>query len=281
MNLDNIPIKDFSRTACVLSKDESLSEALRAMKKCKSDRIILKSKTEDIAGIATKFDITMKLATERTRRTEPSSWRISGFMSYPVLTIGQNKSVRVAVEIMWKNKFSSLPILDSDVQIFDKFSIAELLVDNKTNVLEISRTPPITLRLSDRILHARMKIAESNISFLPAIGDDGDFRGVIGIDEILDILTEYYETSRKTPKHLTEISYLVVGDAIKQRPPTVGAGDAVGEAASLMLKNGYRGVVVLDNSGKPVGLITGQELIGYLRRMGGNLIPPNSINRRV
>jgi CBS domain-containing protein len=266
LNPDNISVKDLSRKACVISKDESLSEAIRSMRKCKSDRVILRSKTGEIAGIATKYDIMVKLATERTRMTEPSSWRISGFMSYPVLTVEPDRSIGDAVRIMWENKFSSLPIPDDDILVFDKYSIAELLVDDNTNVLEISRTPPITLKLSDRILHARMKIIENDVSFLPVLGDVGEFVGVIGIDEILDILLEYYETSRKSPKHLTEISYLIVGDAIKQRPPTVGAGDNVGEVASLMLKTGYRGVVVVDNSSKPVGLITGKEIIGYLVR---------------
>jgi len=268
MNLSDLMAKVFARKACIISKDVSLSEALRSMKKCKSDRVILRSKTGDVAGIATKFDILMKLATERTRMTEPSSWRISGFMSYPVVSIEPEKNVREAIEIMWENDFTSLPIKGDEVLILDKFSLAELLVDSKTSVLEVSRTPPITLRVNDRILHARMKIAENDISLLPVMGKGGEFVGVIGIDEIIDILIEYYETSRKSPKHLTEISYLVVGDAVKQRPPIVGAGDNIGAAASLMLKSGYRGVVVLDNLEKPVGIITGKELIGYLKRIG-------------
>ncbi|MCE4606401.1 MAG: CBS domain-containing protein [Desulfurococcales archaeon] len=265
MNLSDLMVKDFSRKACIISKDEPLTEALRAMKKCKSDRVILRSKMGDIAGIATKFDVLMKLATERTRMTEPSSWRISSFMSYPVVTIEQNRNVREAIKLMWENGFTSLPVQAGDILIFDKFSIAELLVDDRTSVLKISRTPPITLRLSDRILHARMKIAENDASLLPVIGDGGEFAGVIGIDEILDLLIEYYETSRKSPKHLTEISYLTVEDTVRQRPPIVGAGGNIGEAASLMLKNRYRGVVIVDNSEKPVGTITGKELVGYLK----------------
>jgi CBS domain-containing protein len=257
-------VRDFSREACIISKDESLSEALRAMKKCKTDRVILKSKNGDIAGIATKYDIMVKLATERTRMTEPSSWRISGFMSYPVVTVESGEKVGSAARIMDDKNITGLPLSDDTNLIFDKFSIAELLVDDDTSVLDISRTPPITLKLTDRVLHARMKIIETGISFLPVIGDEKEFVGVVGIDEILDILLRYYETSRKSPKHLTELGYIVVGDAVKQRPPVVSAGGSVADAARLMLKTGYRGVVVLDNTEKPVGIVTGRELVKHL-----------------
>ncbi len=264
MSYNNMVVKDFSREACIISKDESLSEALRAMKKCETDRVVLKSKNGEIAGIATKYDIMVKLATERTRMTEPSSWRISGFMSYPVITVESSEKVGNAARVMDERGITGLPLKDDSSLIFDKYSIAELLVDDKTSILDISRTPPVTLRLTDRVLHARMKIMETGISFLPVMGDEKEFVGVVGIDEILDIFIRYYETSRKSPKHLTELGYLIVGDAVKLRPPMVSAGGSVGDAAKQMLKTGYRGVVVVDNTGKPVGIVTGRELIRHV-----------------
>ncbi len=260
---------NYSREACIVSKDASLSEALRHMKKCKSDRVLLRFKDGSLRGITTKRDILWKLATERTRMTEPSSWRISGFMSTPLIKGTKEMSVGEAVGLMAENGITSLPLIENDGEtvLFDKFSIAEMLADDERNVLEISRTPPVTLRLTDRLLHARMKLQETGLSIIPVLDDNREFLGVIGIDEVLEVFIEYYETLRESPKHLTEINNISVDTAVRLRPPTVNTGSTVGEATSLMLKTGYRGVVVLDNTGKPVGIITGDELINYLNSL--------------
>ncbi|MCE4617395.1 MAG: CBS domain-containing protein [Desulfurococcales archaeon] len=265
MEFHKILVEDVAHDVPVLSKDVRLAEVIRDMEKARTDRVVLTTHDKSIAGILTKSDILVKIATERTRQSEPLSWTSSGFMTTPVHSIESSAPLSEAVKLMEKHGFTSVLVHADKPRLVDRFSLAEVLFNDPTPVLAVSRTPPETFSLNTRILHARQVIFEHGISIVPVLDEEGKFIGVIGIDEVLELLLIYYESLRKSPRHLTEIRSLVVADAIRMRPPTVSTDATLGDAARSMIETRYRGVVVVDDNGFPAGVITGRELVSYIR----------------
>jgi len=264
MEFHKVSVEDVAHEAPVLSKDVRLADVLREMDKARIDRVLLTGHDKRVAGILARSDVLAKIATERTRQSEPLSWTSSGFMSTPVHSVPPAAGLGEAVKLMHRHGFTSVVVDAEKPLLVDRFSLAEVLFDDPTPVLAVSRTPPQTFSLSTRVLHARQVFFEYDISIVPVLDDEGRFIGVVGVDEVLELLVAYYEGLRRSPRHLTEIRSLVIGDAVRMRPPRVSTDATLGDAARAMLEARYRGVVVVDDNGFPAGVVTGRELVAYI-----------------
>ncbi|MCE4628567.1 MAG: CBS domain-containing protein [Desulfurococcales archaeon] len=255
-------------SAPILDKDLALSAAIEKTEKYKTDRAIL---TEDkrIRGILTYREVIFKLGTVRTKQATPTGMHASSFMSEPVEYVRLDEPFMQALRKMEENSFTSVPVVDEGEipkGIISRWELAEQLVENPkavdTIVRNIMRTFPVSVNLYTRILHVRQLLFQHNLSVVPVM-DDGEFVGVVGVDEILNIFLKYYELSRGEPKRLTPLKFVTVSSAIRLRPPKIDPDASIAEAADLMLRYRYRAVIVVDN-GKPVGHITGLELAKFI-----------------
>ncbi len=255
-------------SAPILDKDLTLSAAIEKTEKYKTDRAIL---TEDkkIRGILTYREVIFKLGTVRTKQATPTGMHASSFMSEPVQYVRLDEPFMQALRKMEEHGFTSVPVVNEDEVpegIISRWEIAEQLVENpkavNTPVRNIMRTFPVSVNLFTRILHVRQLLLQHNLSVVPVM-DDGEFVGVVGVDEILNIFLKYYELSRGEPKRLTPLKFVIVSNAIRLRPPRIDPDASIAEAADLMLRYRYRAVIVIDN-GKPVGHVTGLELAKFI-----------------
>jgi CBS domain-containing protein len=57
---------------------------------------------------------------------------------------------------------------------------------------------------------------------------------------------------------------VAVGDVLEPRPAVVAADASVGEVARVMHTDGVDAVVVIDRGGRPLGLVTGGDLIALI-----------------
>ncbi len=247
-----------------IDKDYSLAEALYLMDKKKTDRVIL-NEGGKARGIVTLRDIIFKLGTVRTKQTTPSALHASSFMSEPLKTINENDTLLRAATLMVEGGFTSVPVVretGETLGLVSRWEIASVLRESPeaadVSVREFMRTPPVSVGLQTRILHVRQLIQQYDLSIVPVI-DEGALVGVIGVDEIARIFIKYYELARGEPKRITPLKYVVVADAIKLRPPKISPDSSLAEAADSLVRNRYRAVIVEDK-GKPVGIISGYEI---------------------
>jgi len=258
------PLSEAMGKAVVMDKDYSLSAVLEAIDKAKTDRAVLTEKKK-IRGIVTLRDVIFKLGTVRTKQTTPSAMHASSFMSEPVKYLGPEDTVLKAATLMVENKFTSVPVVDGEQVpqgIFSRWEMARLLAESSeaadASVRDYMRTPPVSVTLQTRILHVRQLLFQHDLSVIPVI-EDGELVGVIGIDEVALVFIKYYELARGEPKRITPLKFVIVADAIRLRPPKVTPDASLAEAAQKILDYRYRAVVVEDK-GKPVGIISGHEL---------------------
>jgi CBS domain-containing protein len=249
-----------------VDKDVSLSHAVEAAEKAKTDRVVLLEGGE-VRGILTLRNVIFKLATVRTKSATPTAMHASSFASEPVVSVAPGDPLARSLRAMSEGGFTSTPVVEGGLEgLISRWEIAGLLADTPAaagiSVRDVMRTPPATATLQTRLLHIRQMILQHDMSAVPVM-DEGRFVGVVGVDEIARVFLKYYELSRGEPKRTTPLKFLVAADAITLRPPRVDPDASLAEAASLMARRRYRAVVVVD-ADKPVGIITGIELVRAL-----------------
>jgi CBS domain-containing protein len=104
----DIPVKEImTRQVCTSKKDVSLLSASRKMIKFGVGSIVV-IENHKALGIVTERDILTKVV---ARNKVPSKVKLEDIMSYPLITIAPNTSIREASEIMQKKNIRRLPVV--------------------------------------------------------------------------------------------------------------------------------------------------------------------------
>ena len=178
-----------------VDKDDTLQHALTIMDKHGMDRVLAFEKKQ-LVGILTKKDIVARLGTLRTRRITPSHLYVSSVMTNNPLVIEPKVTLVKAARIMVEKRISSLPVVHQEdvVGLLTKYEIAKVCLERRDKVPTrlLMSYNPITLKLGDRIIHARQIIITNNISTLPVV-EDGRPVGLITVDEVAESLVAFHD----------------------------------------------------------------------------------------
>lgn len=131
---------------------------------------------------------------------------------------------------------------------------------------------PVVVKAGDNVADAVRKMAESRQGC--AVVLDGD--RVAGIFTERDVLVRVVAAG-------ADASSLAVADAMTKDPECLSADDTLGFALHKMSVGGYRRLPVLDEDGRPVGLITQSEGMRYLVGFFPDAVinqPPRSITQK-
>jgi len=118
------------------------------------------------------------------------------------------------------------------------------------NVSQIVTRPLITIAAERTVLDAAKLLLEKNIGLLVIIQDSTKVVGVISERDIIRTIASGRSLS------------MPVDDACTKRVVTVQGNSDVAEAAKAMNKNTIRHVVVVDDKGKPIGVVSMRDLVG-------------------
>ena len=120
------------------------------------------------------------------------------------------------------------------------------------NVSQILTRPMITITADDTILAGAKLMVENNIGLLVVTQarPQGQLVGVISERDIIRVIA------------LGRVLTTPVRDVCTKNVVAVRANSDVAEAAKAMNKHGIRHVVVVDDSDKPVGVVSMRDLVG-------------------
>ncbi|MBE9046112.1 CBS domain-containing protein [Pleurocapsales cyanobacterium LEGE 10410] len=142
-------------------------------------------------------------------------------------------------------------------------------------VAEIMTANPITVSPQTTLEEAIQILADKKISGLPVVDEEGKLVGVIsetdltwqatGVDTppyvmFLDSVI-YLQNPAKHNQEVHKALGQTVGDAMSERPATVGSDRLVREAAKLMHEKKVRRLPVVDEQSKLIGIITQGDVI--------------------
>jgi CBS domain-containing protein len=120
------------------------------------------------------------------------------------------------------------------------------------NVGRILQRPLVTIPTGTTILEAAKIMVENNIGLL-VVSDAKDITKLAGVISERDVM-KAIASGREMNALVDELS--------SKRVVTAKASSDVAEAAKAMNKNRIRHVVVVDDQGKPVGVVSMRDLVG-------------------
>ena len=120
------------------------------------------------------------------------------------------------------------------------------------NVSHILTRPMVTIGANDTVLTAAKLLVQNNIGLLVVtqVQNDRKLVGVISERDIIRVIAS--GRTLDTP----------VNEVCTKNVVTVRGNADVAEAARAMNKHGIRHVVVVDDSSKPVGVVSMRDLVG-------------------
>jgi len=245
-----------------LSKSDSLYNALKELRKQKTDRALIYD-GDTLVGIITKKDVVRKIpiAKSKYKRIPISQLHLSSIMSSPAITLPHDASVLKAARIMLEKNISSIPVTKNShvTALFTKWNIASLMVESTVLVKDIATYPVKVISKYSSIIFARRLIIDEGISTLPVVDDRNNLVGILTVDELTDALVDLINILAEggSKEGLRRIG---VGEIMRPLLPKVRSDDTVGKAASLILSEGVRGVIVVDESDNISGIITLTDL---------------------
>ncbi|NHI91909.1 MAG: CBS domain-containing protein [Candidatus Lokiarchaeota archaeon] len=248
-----------------IDKDRMISDALDIMNKYKSSVLIVTNRGK-LVGIVTEHDIADRLGSSRAGKLKASSLHVSSVME-SVKPISPESDVEYAAQKMYEVKLNGIPIVKDDklVGLVTYNELTKLCEKVKTIPVEkIMSKYPKTISPEDRLVHARNEMFEKNISVLPVIDPNGRIMGILSIGMIARAFAEFRESV--PAKHQEErLRYILVGDVMEAEPPTIKQNEEIGEAASLMLSEGLRGIPILDEKDTFTGIVTKTDMIALVK----------------
>lgn len=240
-----------------IEKDQSLHNALNLMRKKKDTSRLIVIQGEKPVGIISFRDVANRLGTYKTEGMSPKNLHVSSAMTYPILQIDKNEDVETAANIMFENRVSSLLVMEDEklIGIMRKFDLLKVYdTCKKIKVKELMTENPVMISTSERVISARNTMIEKKFSVLPVL-EDSTIVGIIDDATLADALARFREQfSAKQQK--ARLHDFFIEQIMKSDPPIIDENAPLCDLITVFQDTNYKGVFVVDNSEKLVGIVT-------------------------
>lgn len=250
------------RDYVIIDTDKPLNYALRLMKKADVDGLVV-AEDGELLGLATYWDLMVRLGDVRVRDADVSSIYVSSIMEPIKVTLTPESKVVDAARALLEDPLHLIPVLDSDriVGVIEPRNIAKTLLDEEVPASRVSlRTSP-TVNISDRIVHARNLMISSRIRSLVVL-NEGLVVGVVNDDQIVDaymnlVLSIPMTRRRAQLKHLTVVD-------VGPRRVKADLDASLAQVAKLLLEKPIKGVPLVDSNNVLAGFVSISELAKFI-----------------
>ncbi|RLE67129.1 MAG: hypothetical protein DRJ47_01035 [Thermoprotei archaeon] len=253
-----------SHQPVTIGKDDAITTAVKTMVQNEVSHLIVTRDDKPI-GVVSEKDIISKLATQRLRRVDVSSLHVSSFMTPNPLTIKSEEDAVEAVKQLLFKGIGILPVVDDEGKLVGSFtkedSLKMLGKVTRVQLGTLMTVNPVTLQVTEKILHARKIMLEKGFSAIPVLEED-KLRGVITDFRVMETLVGFHESVHWRFRR-ERIQHLLVSDAMERMPPSVGSELTVSEAVSLFIEKGLKVLCIVENS-TLTGIVTKSDLLKCL-----------------
>lgn len=166
------------------------------------------------------------------------------------VTITPDTPISKAIGIMEKHHFHNLIVLDEREEIY-LVTIHDLLLASSVNeTVETLMFKPHCVNENTPVIDAICEILDSGQRAAPVVDDNGKLVGIV---------TDYDIMSRVGRSQL--LKDVKVTKVMTRDPITIYEYESIGKARSLMRKHNIGRLIVLDRDGKPVGMVTEDDIL--------------------
>jgi CBS domain-containing protein len=166
-----------------------------------------------------------------------------------VVTITPDTSITTAIGIMEKNHFHNLIVRSTDAIYL--VNIQDLLIaSNPDSHVDEFMFKPHSIHKDTPTLDAICELIDSGQRAAPVVDNDGTLAGIV---------TEWDIMKRGVESRILKDTS--VRRIMARNPTSVSETDSIGKARSLMRKNNIGRVLVVDERGNLIGIVTGGDIL--------------------
>lgn len=237
-------------------------------------------------GLIILEDVEVVKYTHRYLNPLPTDKPVSDVMTKKIITLTDTMSVAEAWERMLKHLLKALPVLNklgdvvgmlTDEDLLERaglqqhLSVAERM-DEQTlqteitalrssplKVADVMTSPAVTIRGDEPLGVATARMVEHGIKRLPVLDGNGKLIGVLSrVDVLRQVVSE--EAKKRAAKAPSGAAH-TVGDIMLSEIPTIHKDAQLGDVIASFLEAGSRRLIVTDDAGRPLGLISDADVV--------------------
>ena len=257
-----------SEDLITVDKDQSLSDALKLLRKHNVSRLPVINKKE-LVGIVSERDIANKLGSSKYEHMPASRLHVSSVMVKDVITVPETMQLGEVAKIMLDNGIGSVPIMDEDkmkgiVSKADFVTLANGIAFDKITVKEIMHKDLIVVSPTERLVHARRLMLEAHIGRLPVVEDDE----VIGMVTSKDLMRAFIDFRKTVPEKYqkAQIKDVLVEDVMSTNPVCATKDMTISEVSNIIMETGFNGLPIVED-GKITGIITQTDILRLIQKL--------------
>lgn len=239
-------------------------------------------------GLITVENVRVVRYTHRYLNPLPADRPVEEVMTREVVTLTPQMSLADAWQKMLDTLIKAMPVVDEKGHVVGMLTDEDLLeragvqarlavaqkLDKETLTAEIERLRQLPLRVADVMSQpaitarkreplglAATRMAESGIKRLPIVDDQGKLVGIISRVDILRLLMEKPAHPLSPPPGAAR----TVGEVMSPVIPAVSQDADLAEIIEKLLESGLHRLIVLDEGGQAIGLISDADVVARVR----------------
>ena len=264
MQIKNLMSEDL----ITVDKDQNLSDALKLLRKHNVSRLPV-TNNKELVGIISERDIANKLGSSKYESMPASRLHISSVMVKDVFTVPQSMQLEEVAKLMLDNGIGSVPVMDDDKMVgivskADLVTLATGIAFDKITVKEIMSKDLVSASPTDRLIHARRLMLESNVGRLPVLDDDK----LVGMITSKDLMRAFIDFRKKVPEKYqkSQIKEVLVEDIMSHNPTYVSKDMSITEVSEIIMETGYNGLPVVEGD-DVIGIITQTDILRLIEKL--------------
>lgn len=236
-------------------------------------------------GLITVEDVEIVKYTHRYLQPLPADLPAAEIMTRGVTTVAPETPARQVVELLLGQMFKAVPVVDAQRRVAGIITGSDLLrlagmparlaigerlqaedlrdfldhIRQEKTAQDIMTHPVETVREDESLGHIAQRLLEKNLKRLPVVDADGKLVGMISRLDILRAAAG--NGAGKQEQAPVPHPGQTIGEVMSTRIPTVYANDDLSDVLKQMLQTDVQHVIVLDEQGKPAGVITDGDLV--------------------
>ncbi|WP_405274057.1 CBS domain-containing protein [Methanobrevibacter sp.] len=264
MQIKNLMSEDL----ITVDKDQNLPDALKLLRKHNVSRLPV-TNNKELVGIISERDIANKLGSSKYESMPASRLHISSVMVKDVFTVPQSMQLEEVAKLMLDNGIGSVPVMDDDKMVgivskADFVTLATGIAFDKITVKEIMSKDLVSASPTDRLIHARRLMLESNVGRLPVLDDDK----LVGMITSKDLMRAFIDFRKKVPEKYqkSQIKEVLVEDIMSHNPTYVSKDMSITEVSEIIMETGYNGLPVVEGD-DVIGIITQTDILRLIEKL--------------
>ena len=257
-----------SEDLITVDKDQSLSDALKLLRKHNVSRLPVLNKKE-LVGIVSERDIANKLGSSKYEQMPASRLHVSSVMVKDVISVPETMQLADVAKLMLDEGIGSVPVMDDDKMVgivskADFVTLADGIAFDKITVKEIMCKDLTVVAPAERLVHARRLMLEAHVGRLPVIEDEK----VIGMVTSKDLMRAFIDFRKTVPEKYqkAQIKEVLVEDIMSRNPVCADKDMTISEVSEIIRKTGFNGLPVVEND-TAIGIITQTDILRLIQKL--------------